>query len=110
MIMNLLPEILNYGLDLSMEFGENWLKPINQRLHNKFPNLNSFELEEYNLACKEVNRIANNFVFENPVKNENELNFVDFSVFENFMKQKYYWISIENTKRLYNQSCYYAYK
>ena len=108
--MNFKSEILNYGLDLSMEFGKNWLKPINQRLHNKFPNLNSYELDDYNRICKEVNEMAHKFIFDNPVKNEKDLNFIDFSTFENFMKQNYSWISKENAKRLYNQSCYYAYK
>ncbi|PZP38666.1 MAG: hypothetical protein DI598_20510 [Pseudopedobacter saltans] len=108
--MNLNPEILNIGLDFSMEFGENWLKPINQRLLNKFPNLNLVELEKYNSVCKEVNNIANDFVYDNPAKNEKELTFIEFSKFENFMLQNFSWISKENLKRLYNQSCYYAYK
>lgn len=107
---NLSNEILNIGLDFSMEFGKNWLNPINQRLKNKFPDLTSVELEKCNNICKKVNKIANNFIFDNPVKNTTELTFVDFSEFENFMKQDFDWISKKNLKRLYNQSCYYAYK
>lgn len=74
-------KFLNVGLDFSMEFGENWLKPINQRLQRKFPDLNSDELEECNNICKEVNRIAHHFVFDNPVENKIKLKFIDYSQF-----------------------------
>ena len=107
---NVSNKILNIGLDFSMEFGENWLKPINKRLQNKFPYLTSDELEECNTICNEVNKTANNFVYENPIKGKPEIQFVDFAEFENFMKQKFDWISIKNLKRLYSQSCYYAFK
>ena len=90
---NLSIEILNVGLDFSMEFGKNWLQPINQRLKNKFLELSSDELEECNNICKEVNKIANNFILDNPVKNTSDLSFVDFSEFDNFMKLSFNWIS-----------------
>ena len=103
-------EILNVGLNFSMEFGKNWLQPINQRLLDKFSQLSSTELEECNNICIEINRIAHNFVFENPVKIKPELKFVDYSEFENFMMKNFDWINKENMKCLYSQSCYYAYK
>lgn len=103
-------EIANYGLNLSMEFGENWLKPINERLNIKYPDLLPIELEEYDKLCKEVNNYSNNFILENPVKNNKEIIFLPFNSFKQDISKKYPWINEENLKRLYSQSCYYAWK
>jgi len=78
-------EILNNGLNLSMEFGENWLTDIDDRLRKKL-------------------------IRKNPIKNGDKIDFIDFSKFEDFMKIKYEWIDNANLKKLYSQSCYYALK
>lgn len=93
-----------------MEFGENWLKPINERLNKKYPQLLPIELEKYNKLCKEVNRFANNFIYNNPVKNNEELTFLPFDEFKKVIQKKYDRINEKNLKRLYSQSCYYAWK
>ena len=108
--MKLNPEILNYGLDLSMEFGENWLQPINDRLANKFPNLTSEEINEYNFICKEVNDIANKYIDENQNSEDTNQMFIHVKFFSDFLINKYNWISENNLSRLYSQSCYYAWK
>lgn len=103
-------EISNVGLQFSMEFGENWLKPINERLFRKYPNLNKNELDKYDKLCEKVNKIGNDFVRKNPEKINGKLEFIDIKRFEIFMLEKYNWISDENLNRLYSQSCYYAMK
>lgn len=108
--MNISNDILNTGLSLSMEFGKNWLQPIDERLLEKFKNLTPTKLKECNKICKEVNQCANDFVFYFPVEGKAELNFVDFEIFKKFMLEKYHWISEANLNQLYSQSCYYAYK
>ena len=108
--INLSVEILNYGLQLSMEFGKNWLKPINERLAIKFPDLNRQQQEECNMICKKVHQIAHNYVIENPVHSNLGIEFVDFYQFRLFILAKYGWLSTTNLQRLYSQSCYYAYK
>lgn len=109
--MDLTGEILNHSLDLSMEFGENWLMDIDGRLATKFPDLDRLQLEKCNTVCKEVNKAANRFVFDNPMLHVgSEIQFVDTGLFEQFMLKKYNWISKKNLQHLYSQSCYYALK
>lgn len=108
--MKLSNEILNNGLNFSMEFGKNWLIDINDSLLNKYPKLTASELNICNKLCKKVNKLAHDFVIKNPVKTDNEIKFIAFSEFKIFMKTKFNWIEDENLKKLYNQSCYYALK
>ena len=103
-------EIANDGLNLSMEFGENWLKPINERLSKKYSELLPVELEKYNKLCKDVNTYANDFILNNPVKHNDELIFLPFEKFKKVIHKKYAWINEDNLKQLYSQSCYYAWK
>ena len=103
-------KIANDGLSFSMEFGQNWLKPINERLSKKYPGLLPVELEQYNKLCKEVNTYANDFIRNNPVQNNEVLIFLPFEKFKKVMLKKYTWINVENLKQLYSQSCYYAWK
>lgn len=103
-------EIQNTALNLSMEFGENWLQPIQQRLAQIYPKLTAKELEQYNALSKTVNQKANKYVKDHPVKCAEGVTFVDFDRFENYMLAQYDWIAIENLQRLYSQSCYYAMK
>ena len=108
--MNLNKEILNHGLNLSMEFGENWLKPINDRLSDTYPELSKSELMYCDKLCRKINEYAHDFIGNNPVKNGNEISFMESSKFKNVMKAKYSWIDDINLQRLYSQSCYYAWK
>lgn len=108
--MNFSEEILNVALDMSMEFGENWLKPINEGIHKKYPNISSEDLEKLNSICKKVNQFANNYVYENVSVINGEIKFVNFDKFKNDILLKYNWISKSNLNRLYSQSCYYAMK
>jgi hypothetical protein len=45
-------KILNCGLHLAMEWGENWLRPIQQRLAKRFPQLTQSELYHYDSECR----------------------------------------------------------
>jgi hypothetical protein len=47
-------EILNTGLSLAMEFGADWLKPIQDRLSVKYPTLTQMERVWYNTICREA--------------------------------------------------------
>lgn len=96
------------GLQLSTEFGENWLKPINERLGTKFPYLNHQQLEECNIICQKVNQVAHQYITDNPNYSDSGIKFVDFNKFRQFMFTKYGWLSKTNLQRLYSQSCYYA--
>ena len=108
--MELSNETLNNGLNLSMEFGENWLIKINDRLSKKHPELTVSELNTCDKLCKRVNKLANDYVRKNPDKTENKVKFCDFAIFKKIMTTKYNWINDDNLNHLYSQSCYYALK
>lgn len=47
-------DVLNSGLDFAMEFGKDWLRPIQERLRAKFSDLTPSELDAYDRACREA--------------------------------------------------------
>ncbi|MGA9638716.1 hypothetical protein [Flavobacterium sp.] len=108
MKIKLSSEILNNGLNFSMEFGENWLVEINNRLSKKHPELSKSELDNCEKICRKINKISHDYVSKNPVKEGNEILFIESSKFKNFIKNKYDWITDDNLNNLYSQSCYYA--
>ena len=57
-------EILNIGYEMALEFGKNWLQPINDRLAKKFKNLSQEEIEEYTQACEQLRNESNNYIYE----------------------------------------------
>jgi len=110
MNINLSDEILNVGLKFSMEFGENWLVDIDDRLANLYPEISVSDLRVCDKLCRKINKIAHSYISENPIKKDNKLIPIDISEFKNFMLERYDWIDDENMSRLYSQSCYYSLK
>lgn len=100
--------ILNDALSFSMEFGKNWLKPINDRLSKVHENLNYDDLSSINVLCKQINEFAHLNIYQNT--NNKNLVFKNYNDFLELMNKENVWINNENMKRLYNQSCYYASK
>lgn len=107
-------EILNSGLGFAMEFGENWLQPIHQRLLSKYDFLTKKQLDEYNSKCTEVMKIGQNFIYKTLVEvSENQVTIEENhlkEILKSFMLSDYPWIDDKNLSRLFNQGCYYAYK
>ncbi len=108
--MKLIDEVANAGLKLSMEFGEQWLEPIHNRLAARYPTLTDRVLERYDKLCKKINKTGHAYVRKNPVKVEGRVELMSMAVFEAFMVQQYPWINDDNLGQLYSQSCYYALK
>ncbi len=107
-------EVLNAGLDMAMEFGENFRQPIQQRLAKKFKSLRPEQLDHYQSECSTAMHAGNNFVNEVLEKlcaahqkiREAELK----KQLSAFMTSRYPWINKNNLDRLYSQSCYYAFR
>lgn len=107
-------EILNDGLEFAMEFGKNWLQPIQERLLKKYPNLESKNLDLCNEHSKSVLKLGNDFVYkfldnldrENQSITQNELK----EKLNNTILEKYPWVNNKNINQLFFQSCYYAFK
>jgi hypothetical protein len=98
-------EILNTGLSLAMEFGENWLKPIQSRLAALEPNLRPAELEEYNSICQAAMKSSNGWIYSTAEKSGQE---PDRKVWEAEVLSSHPWINKDNLDRLFSQGVYYA--
>jgi uncharacterized membrane protein len=102
------PEILNVGLDLGMEWGPNSLKPIQDRLAERYPELSVQELDAYAATCRtamtfgydEVARLwrFSDWASEGPLRSAQAI------------QERYPWISAENLNHLISQGCYYYWK
>lgn len=105
-------EILNTGLQLAMEFGENWLKPIQQRLFRRYNFLSKEELDKYNLICKTALDDGIRFIQNTLTSLDSRQQYIgerelklELAV---FMRKKYAWINNQGIDRVFNQSCYYS--
>ncbi len=100
-------EILNVGLSFAREFGEHWLEPIQSRLAETFPDLNSIQLDEYNSLCKSVMKFGNELVCSMVEKDGEAIKYKDW---EAMILRSYPWINKENRSHLFSQGMYYAWK
>ena len=107
-------EILNKGLKYSLEFGKNWMRPINERLSRRFPNLTNAELEEFNRICEQTRNSSLNHMSEilqritdqqNRVK-EKEIK----SAITEWMRDQFPWVSSSNIKRIHSTGMYFGWK
>ena len=103
------PAILNRGMELAMEFGKNWLQPIQDRLGRKHRSLSRTDLDE----CERVCREALNFGVEQvkvqmraAAGKEKEA----ARLFGEVMTTRYPWIAKKTLSHLFSQGCYYAWK
>ena len=104
-VSNFTAEILNVALEMSLEWGPNWLSPINGRIKSRYPELTEEQANDLNLWCVEVSRYAYKLI-------EMDYPLVMFKGEEGTgieqVQQKYPQINEENLGRLYNQGMYYA--
>ncbi len=98
---------LNIGLSLAMEFGEQWLEPIQSRLAKQFPDLSFEELNEYNSICKSVMESSNKLVYSIVEKDGEKIKYKDW---ETKILRTYPWIDKKNRSRLFSQGMYYSWK
>ena len=100
-------ELLNEGLELAMDWGGDWLSPINGRLHALHPYLGANELEESNVACQGAMRLAYETVHALLHGGSKSL---AVETLAPIVRDRYPWVSQENLVRLLNQGVYYAAK
>ena len=101
--------VLNKGLAFAMEFGANWLKPIQERLAKLYPQLSQPELDEYERICREAMTFGHTQLvscWRDAGANQMEaLLYLRRDVLARFP-----WVSDINLDRLFSQGCYYAHK
>ena len=102
-------QILNAGLDMAMEFGAKWLRPIQERLHGRYPGLSKTELDEYNERCQAAMKLGHSELPEcwRAAKSQKA---GAFQLFRSRVLGIYPWVSGANLDHLFSQGCYYAWK
>jgi hypothetical protein len=100
--------ILSEGLELAMEFGPNWLKPIQGRLEARHPELSADELDEYERICRAALQLGTSEVPACWRQAGDEPG--AFRQWSELVKRQYPWMSDSNLKHLFSQGCYYALK
>lgn len=107
-------DIPNVGMKLAMEFGKNWLEPIQNRLAKKFPSLTESELDNYNKICQEAMHFGDSLLYDRLVQLEKDGEKITLSKlseeFEKCMLGKYPWINKSSLTQLFQQALYYAWK
>lgn len=103
------PGILNQGMELAMEFGENWLLPIQERLARQHGELSPADLDEYERICRRVLKDGVEQVrvqLRAAGREEKEA----ARRFEEVMSARYPWMTKKALSHLFSQGCYYAWK
>lgn len=99
--------LMNYALELAQEWGDDWLKPIQDRLKKAFPNLKHDELDKYNSISQEAMKFGHDLVYsmaEQQGKN------IDKTQWEEEFLSRYPWVDKKNLKHLFSTGSYYAWK
>jgi hypothetical protein len=105
-------KILNRGLEFALEFGSNWLQPIQSRLSMKFPDLQTDELNKYDTICRTAMKDGHEYVYKTlATAANNKIKIKEKDVSEGlklFLLKEYPWIDLRNLKRILTQGFYYA--
>jgi hypothetical protein len=107
-------KILNQGLEFALEFGSNWLEPIQSRLSNKYPELSTDELNKYNSICRAAMKDGHDFIYKQltiAAKEKRKIKEMDLAdELKLLLHKKYPWIDSQNLKTIFSQGFYYAWK
>jgi len=102
-------QTLNVGLAMAMEFGQNWLRPIQERLQARYSHLSEAELDEYNEQCRAAMNFGHSRLRECWRASDKKKD-VAFQLFRKCVLAAYPWVSADNLGHLFSQGCYYAWK
>ncbi|MEQ8414116.1 MAG: hypothetical protein RIB71_06605 [Imperialibacter sp.] len=106
--------ILNTAYALSMEFGEGWLQPIDERLGKIYPQLDSRQLSGFNNICQQLRTEATNFIcqrLEQITDSQLMITEKDLgSELSRWMTEHYPWVSKSNIRKALAQGLYYAWR
>ena len=99
--------LLNEGLALAMDWGQDWLAPIQDRLRWRHPCLLAKELDELNATCQQVMQLGHESAYALVRSKGQDFQQDDFAA---VVLAQYPWVNGENVARLFKQSIYYAWK
>ena len=99
-------DTLNLCLSLAMEWGDDWLKPIQSRLKKFRPDLTPAQRRECNSIAQSAMKTGHELVLEY-IKPDLES---DFDGWSTALRNQFPWISEDNLSRCFSQGVYYARK
>ena len=97
----------NEGLALAMDWGEDWLAPIQPRLRERHPRLTAVELDALDATCRGAMKLGHETVHALVRTHGKSLALPVFA--ERFVAEVP-WASAANVARLFDQGLYYAWK
>jgi hypothetical protein len=100
--------ILNDGLALSMDFGPDWLEPIQARLAKLHPELSKEQLDAYDARCRSIRDAAQARVAALARRTGDPDGVYEAWAAET--RAEHSWISEPNLRHLYSQARYYMHK
>ena len=100
-------DVRNDGLELAMDWGEQWLAPIQDRLHARHPALTRAELDRVDDECRSAMRLGHDTVHGFVRDGRPALLAESLAP---LLRAQFPWISDENVLRLFRQSLYYTTK
>lgn len=98
-------EIMNAAMELSLEWGANFRKPIQDRLLQRFPDLPRERADELDKFCREVQSLAFGRYYDAVAKGDDNGTGVEHEI-----KKRYPFLNQANLNRLQTQGLYYAHK
>lgn len=102
--------LLNEGLLLAMEWGKNWLAPIQARLGWLYPDMSTQQLDEIHESSRVVMKTGLRIVEALSLERAHEGDCPQFEDFKAALLQRHAWVDDENCSRLFSQSMYYLMK
>lgn len=100
-------QILNDGLDYALEFGSNWLQPIQFRLVKLYPELSETQLDNYNSQCQIAMKTGHEQVYALAELSGKD---ISFDTFVTSFTKSFPWVNDKNLKHIFAQGMYYARK
>ncbi|WP_018294320.1 hypothetical protein [Mariprofundus ferrooxydans] len=99
--------LLNYALDLAQEWGNEWLKPIQERLGNVYPHLTQEQLDKHNAIAQDAMKYGHDLVYSMAEEQGKDIN---ESKWKEVYLSHYPWVDSKNLKHLFSTGSYYAWK
>lgn len=100
-------ELLREGIALAMDWGDDWLSPINTRLRERHRYLRPAELATVNDECQAAMRWGHEIMHD---QLRDGAGSVDAGGFARLIRERHAWVDDETMARLLKQSIYYAAK
>lgn len=100
-------DLRNEGLALAMEWGKDWLMPIQARLAARHPGLSAAALDELDAVCRSTMRFGHRLVAEFVSAYGPDAPRAGFAA---ALRAQHPWVDGENVARLHSQGVYYAMK